>query len=81
MGAVLGLFVFSASRNKDEDATIEELLEGWDIQGHIEEIVEEEPMLEEKQDAQELLDLLYLDEEAASRAIAIDRERQDKLKV
>lgn len=64
LGVVFGLLVFLASGNKEEDDAIEELLEEWDVQDHLEEIAEEEEfMLEEEQDAQELMDLLYLDED------------------
>ena len=61
VGVLFGLFVLLSSRNGDED-DVEDLLEDWDIQDHLEEIAEEE-YLEEEQDAQDLMDLLYLDDE------------------
>lgn len=65
LAAVFGLLVLLASGNKEEEAALEGLLEEWDIQDHLEEVAEKEKelLLEEEQDAQDLMDLLYLDED------------------
>jgi len=64
IGAVFGLLIILASGDKEDDSALEELLEDWDIQDHLEEVAEEEELLlEEEQDAQDLMDLIYLDED------------------
>ena len=63
IGVTFSFLIFMTSENKEEDDAIEELLEEWDFQDYLEEIVEEELMLEEEEDTQELLDLLYLNED------------------
>lgn len=64
LGMAFGLLVFLSSRRKEEEEAIEGLMEEWDVQDHLEEVAEEEELLlEEEQDTQDLMDLVYLDED------------------
>jgi len=64
IGAAFALLIILASRNEVEEFDLEDLLEEWELQDHLEEMAEEEELLlEEEQDAQDLIDLLELDED------------------
>lgn len=61
LGAIFGLLFLLSSRNIEEDE-VEEILDDWDLQDQLEEFALEEE-IEDEQDAQDLMDILFLNDD------------------